>query len=1047
MLTVSFQKTWVALLLVFSLFLCLCASACTKAGEGGESGSAENSSVESQGETSEGETSSGGEQVAEGFTYRTNIALQKPYTAPDTAGAYPDTYGSELTDGLTYSENGLSYQDPCWSNYGQPDPVIIVIDLGEVNDRIYAFGISYFVEMGAGIGAPQSVRVYYSEDGDSWHAAGRIRTESVPEDGAYLGTVDLKKSISARYIRFSMSHYAANLFLDELYVYADVAPPDGSAAVRELVAQAYGEDSYSYSAALAAMASGVPDLSAQRQTLSVGAGYTASRTAGSKHPDTARLLTDGKPTGASYESGAYVGYEGGDALEFTVDLSAAKDSVSVFGAYLYCNAALGAAAPAYMDVAIEKDGTFRTVGRVYAPDVIQDGPCPYVLSLPVTVNVKRVKFSFPAQDRTMLLIEELTVGGYLPQKQETFNSFYSEEPLTGVTKDVYFSSSDADYRERINLISRLSQRIFSFVPLAAGTAGNSPENAVMLTDGKYATNASYTDGAYFKFGSGEGRDVVYDFGALAAVDGFSVSFLRQVEVGINEIDYVMFYLSENGVDWYGVYAAALPTDQPTEFLRYDYTLDQVYKARFARFSFRVWPNAYCDELQVWGKKDASGAASLSTCGQAPVLMNQNAYAKRDEALGGANDTVLLPNYSASDEKKNDPDAGFSEEEILAYVAYLDRDGNIKDTLFDGYLFCPTGGALNGGLFYKNASMLEMQDMFDKTFASGRDVDALDKAAARTAEALGLSDYTVTYYIPLYYPGEDVLFGDLDGDGTADTLDTFEKRVRAVNWQMDYILDLVSKGNYRHAVFGGFYWLNESLYASEDEPTLIRTVSAEAKGRGYGLFWIPYYKAPGFETWAFDGFEIACMQPNMAFHDTVGEEYVYYCATIAKRLGMCVEMELNEGAALNDTRYFEKYMQYLLGGLTYGYMTETVHYYYQGVDVYLQACRAEDDRARLVYDYTYAFVKGALPQPEPMKTVSFEGKQGTMLSGKLNAAGTNTELYLLALSPEHGTVTVAEDGSFVYYPEAGFSGTDHFSVIKSNYLIESLPTEITVQIAP
>lgn len=1043
MLTVSFQKTWVALLLVFSLFLCFCASACTKAGEGSEPGSAESSSAASEEEVSSG----GGEQTVEGFTYRTNIALQKPYTAPTPASAYPDTYGSELTDGLTYVENGLSYQDPCWSDYLQPDPVTIDIDLGEINDRIYAFGISYYVLMGAGIGAPQSVRVYRSDDGESWHGAGRIHTESVPEDGAYLSTVDLKQCISARYIRFSMSHYAANLFLDELYVYADVAPPDGSAAVRELVAQAYGEDSYAYSAAIASMASGVPDLSAQKQALSVGAAYTSSRSAGQKHPDTARLLTDGKTTGASYESGAYVGYEGEDALELTVELSAAADGVSVFEAYLYCNAALGAAAPAYMDVAVEKDGKFRTVGRVYAPDTIQDGPCPYVLSLPVTMNAKRVRFSFPAQARTVLLIEELSVGGYLPQKSETFTSFYSETPIQGVTKDVYFSSSDADYRERINLISRLSQRIFSFVPLAAGTAGNSPETAAMLTDGKYASTASYTDGAFFKFGSGEGRDVVYDFGALAAVDGFSVSFLRQVEVGINEIDYVMFYLSENGVDWYGVYAAALPTDQPTEFLRYDYTLDQVYKARFARFSFRVWPNAYCDELQVWGKKDASGAAPLSACGQKPVLMDQNAYAKRDEAVGGANDTVLLPNYSASDEKKNDPDAGFSEEEILAYVAYLDRDGKIKDTMFDGFLFCPTGGALDGGLFYKNASMSEMQDMFDKTFASGRDVDALNKAAAKTADALGLSDYTVTYYIPLYYPGEDVLFGDLDGDGSADTLDTFEKRVRAVRWQMKYILDLVNKGSYQHAVFGGFYWLNESLNASEDEPSLLRTVSAESQALGYGLFWIPYYKAPGFETWAFEGFEIACMQPNMAFHDTVGEEYVYYCATIAKRLGMCVEMELNEEAAMIDTRYFEKYMQYLLGGLTYGYMTETVHYYYQGVDVYLQACRAEDDRARLVYDYTYAFVKGALPQPEPIKTVSFEGRQGTMLSGELNAAGTNAERYLLALSPEHGTVTVAGDGSFVYYPEAGFSGTDHFSVIKSNYLFESLPTEITVQIAP
>ena len=1048
------KKTWIACLLAFALLFCLLMSACGQ-GENGES-SADGTSADetSADETSAGDTSSEGEssdgQGEEGedpkpITYRTNIALRKPYTGPEAASAYPDTYGSELTDGLTYNGNGQSYFDPCWSDYGKPDPVEFIIDLEEVYEGIYAFGVSYMVDIGAGIGAPQSVRVSWSLDGESWDGSTRIRTQTTPEDGCYVGETDMDTCVSARYICFSMSHYAANLFLDELYVYADVPPQDDTAAVRELVLQAYNEDTYSYSAAMAALASGVPDLTKVKQSFSVGANYIPSRGVSSTFPDKGRLLTDGKDTGASYESGAYVGYEGGDALEIILTLSAVTDGVSVFEASLYCNAALGVTSPAYMDVAVERDGQFLTVGRVYAPSKTKDGPCTYTLSLPVTLSAQKVRFSFPAQERTYLLIEELTVGGYQKQEIPKFNSFYSEKPIDKVTKEVYFPSSDAGYNDRVNLISRLPQRIFSFVPLAAGTPGNSLEGSTLLTDGVYATNAAYTDSAYFKFGGGEGRDVVYDFGGLAAVDGFSLSFLRQVEVGINEIDYVMFYLSENGVDWYGVQAAALPTNQPTEFLRYDYTLDRVYRARFARFSFRVWPNAYCDELQVWGKKNVSGASPLSESGRKPTLMDQNAYAKRDVTLGGANDTVLIPNYSAADERKNKPDAGFSVEELLAYVAYLDRAGNIKDTMFDGFLFCPTGSGLDGGHFYENASLREMKDMYDKTFVAGRDVDALEQAAAKTAAALGRNDLKVYYYLPLYHPGAGVTFGDLDGDGKADTLDSFEKQMDALRWQMDYILSLVKSRNDKHAVFAGFYWLHEGMNAVPEEALMLQTTSAEAKKRGYGLFWIPYYKAPGFETWAFDGFDIACMQPNVAFSADSNNIYIQYCAQIAKRLGMCVEMEISEGA-LVDYVFFDKYMKYLLGGELYGYMTETPHFYYQGVDIFLLASRSESDRTRLIYDGTYAFIKGELPKPEPLQDTSFAGQKGEPLSGTLNASGSDGEVYFLVLSPEHGTVTVDENGDFVYYPEAGFAGADSFRVVKSNYLYETEIAEITVQIA-
>lgn len=283
-----------------------------------------------------------------------------------------------------------------------------------------------------------------------------------------------------------------------------------------------------------------------------------------------------------------------------------QTDISRFEISMYSNATLGVLLPVYVDVSVAgADDEFTKIGRIYAPMNDVEGTFTYSLSLPETVEARKVRFTFPEQERGSLMLEELSVFAYRDAADSSFQSFYREEPIRKIESETFFPSTDSDYNDRINLISGLGQTIYSYCPLPAGTAGNTAESSLLLTDGKRAANPSYTDSAYFKFGSGEGRDVIFDFGATATVDGFSLSFLRETPVGINSISSVLFYLSENGVDWYAVKAAVLPSEQDTEFLRFDYTLDETYKARFARFSFRVWPNAYCDELEVWGTKGST----------------------------------------------------------------------------------------------------------------------------------------------------------------------------------------------------------------------------------------------------------------------------------------------------------------------------------------------------------------------------------------------------------------------------------------------------------
>ena len=128
------------------------------------------------------------------------------------------------------------------------------------------------------------------------------------------------------------------------------------------------------------------------------------------------------------------------------------------------------------------------------------------------------------------------------------------------------------------------------------------------------------------------------------------------------------------------------------------------------------------------------------------------------------------------------------------------------------------------------------------------------------------------------------------------------------------------------------------------------------------------------------------------------------------------------------------------------MTETVHIYYQDILAYYNACYAKDDMARLVYTYTYDFIKGRLntaPEREPDSRLSAEA--GKPLSGTLNESASTARTYRIETSPANGSVTLTPDGKFTYYPQNGFTGADSFTYVISNHLGESTATTVTVSV--
>lgn len=92
-----------------------------------------------------------------------------------------------------------------------------------------------------------------------------------------------------------------------------------------------------------------------------------------------------------------------------------------------------------------------------------EGCITYTLALPETVEARRVRFSFPEQERGSLMLEELSVYAYRDAAGDGFESFYREEPIRKVESEKLFPPTDSDYSDRINLIAGRGRL---FIPIA-----------------------------------------------------------------------------------------------------------------------------------------------------------------------------------------------------------------------------------------------------------------------------------------------------------------------------------------------------------------------------------------------------------------------------------------------------------------------------------------------------------------------------------------------------------------------------------------------------
>ncbi len=621
---------------------------------------------------------------------------------------------------------------------------------------------------------------------------------------------------------------------------------------------------------------------------------------------------------------------------------------------------------------------------------------------------------------------------------EVDDSYYVNEPMPENVVPSYWPESDG-WDEKTNLIRGLSQRVYSNVAISDDLATayyNTPADSPLLTNGKYG-DGDYSNSEYFHITRASGRTFIYDLGNISAVSSAVVGLFARETAGIAAPDSVKVLISENGTEWQTV--AYKKSNQYTSFTK---SRDEivlgfsgVYKARFVKFELLISSHVWLDEFEVYGTKKIPEDAKVIV----PDTEEQFEDGFNDPAdLGGSENILLaytfIPNSAAGH---------VSKEKYKPYVAYVDTEGNVKDTFFDSFLFLPCVRQLSSGAYLFSSSsvpavMTDWIDYQDDVFWEDSNVNALEQAAEEVKSELdGNMDKIKVFFTILNPNNRAKHFGDVDGDGVEENMQKIADRKKVVKWWIDSYIERFNAANYQNLELNGFYWYDESVGLND---SLIRETLAFAAEYvhqlGYYLIWIPYHQASGFSEWKSFGFDAANMQPNYMFHADQTVKVVYTNAELCKKYGMGVEIEM-DGTALRDPEFRKRYIEYLKVGAETGYMNAVKMYYQDGCPGLLLHCATGSAENRYLYDLTYKYAKRMLSADgSDITGTDFSVQKDSHYVGSLVADGELCTKCEIVINPLYGTAAVSPSGEIRYEPIEGFTGTDYFDVIVSTGVAET-----------
>jgi hypothetical protein len=486
-------------------------------------------------------------------------------------------------------------------------------------------------------------------------------------------------------------------------------------------------------------------------------------------------------------------------------------------------------------------------------------------------------------------------------------------------------------------------------------------DCTLLTDGEYSPDRDWHNSQWFHSHSGGGRTITFKLPHLCAVCGFSMSTNREDAVGIRSPRYIKIRVSYDGRDFMTVWEEDTRSIRDMRTVLYKGEFEPVM-ATYVQFVYDTVHHVYIDELELYGCTDTTGA--LMPINDGKPMFNEFESATEineypDENILGSSNIALSYNYRPIADDKGLQ----TEEDYLPLVAYLSEKGEILDTFMDGFLYLPD---VSFDLSPRGQHFIGWQEYIDSVFVPNKNLSALDKTVGRVKQALNIADYKVGVYFTILYTftGHDD-FGYLNGEHLV--FDNVESRKKAIKWLIDTMISRYNECHYENTALLGFYWFEEALNPTDKyEQELTRFACGYVRDMGYKCFWIPYYRALGYEHWQSYGFDLACMQPNYMFDLSIEKSRLYDTAREAKKMGMCVELEVwkiqeDVHGNIDNSEHIKRFKEYLTVGAETGYMNTAKIYYHGSAigGVITKGWRSKDAQYREMYDMTYKFAKRKL----------------------------------------------------------------------------------------
>lgn len=1033
------MKRWIAWLLLASMLL-LASCESTPGTTSGESASS--TETESSEDTSEPPMET---------VKHTVVSVGKTYTtSTKPASGYEDLFGQQLTDGQKAYDTAVHYTDVRLVGFN--DDVRIDMDLGEDGKALTSATVRVIDINTDGVKLAKRVRFYGSNSADSgWKSLGKASFVPTGDRTMSTATVEFEEPVDYRYIRASITREdgAHFFFIDEFEVCANVDAPE-KVNTADPVYDAEDIDRGAWTA----LSTGITAAPVDSTNVANGVAYTFKDcTFDRRAPESKTLLTDGDRTTRRFGDKVWVGIKAEGTPSISMTLPKTYDNLYGFRIHML-GAGLDVTYPGAIDVYASADNkNFVLAGRIYAPGDVANQA--YTLLMPEYLKAKYLRFDFVGGNEGQYLwIEEIEVlaGHGTVQAGEHF----PELNFPIVTEDAYWDASASDYTTYQNLLLGLGQQIAAsdYVPAYNPKLSNQLTSAdtKLLTDGKHGNVASCYGPDWFYFYGGNAIDVFYDMGKLSSIDKVVISLLEYGSWGIQRPKFHSVFLSDDGETWYKVADYQRPKNQKFEDannVQYEYQLDKTYAARFVRFRIECTGHTFIDEFEAYGTKEVKeGTTRLADTDLRVSVFYTNPsraqFATSDNTGVHAEEIALL--WGGNEGADN---------MLMGFAAYLDENGNIKDTMMDGFMYFPDYHLPTGAQGYQASGKADWDYMFDTTFDGKNGLEKLEEVVGEIKSTLNIPDYKVYVYFPLLRlcdvakstldPKNNVLnFGDVDGDGVIEDTTKSEDRIKIFEWYVEKVATEFAARGYENLVLDGFCWVNEDVGYEMDDSHIITEAGDVCKKAGQNMLWIPYYTANRYFLGHEMGVGVTNMQPNYMFDLEQSTSRLEVSATRLKWMKMCVEIEHNF-EAFADPLFLRNYMMYLYYGALSGYM-DSIHIYYDNIENISLMAYSKDPMIRFQYEATYHFIKNDLDiYPDARDVLKFTTKQNTVLEGTLNVED-SFSLYTLTGGAKNGTVSLSTDGTLRYYPAPGFTGTDSFTYTYNNYLGESetCTVEITVE---